>query len=176
MSLINIGGKRIIFGGCGASLKMKAGDIMVTEVVTLRPEDTVLDAATKFARHRVSGCPVVDENNTVVGMLSEADILGHLKTEYKRLKMRFPPEVMFGITFEEEVMDKEIDKAFGEIGNVKVEELMRHTVTVATTDDSIESIVRLMVKNKVNRVPIVENGQLVGIVTRGDVIGGIYKN
>jgi CBS domain-containing protein len=142
---------------------MLAKDIMVREVVTLHPEDTLVDAAMKFAKHKVSGCPVVDEDMVVVGMLSEADILGHLKTQYKKLKMRFPPEVMFGISFEEEVKEKEIVQAFDEIGNVKVKDLMRTNVTMAMAKDTIES-------------PVSEDGKLVGIVTRGDVIGGLYQN
>ncbi|MCK4444235.1 MAG: CBS domain-containing protein [Thermoplasmata archaeon] len=155
---------------------MLAKDIMVKEVVTLHPEDTVAEATSKFAEHNVSGCPVCLEDNTIVGMLSEADVLGHLKTQYKSLKMKYPPEVMFGISFVEEVKDKEIAKAFEEIGNVKVKDLMRRNVTVATVNDPIERIVRLMVRNRINRIPVVEDGKIVGIVTRGDVIGGFYQN
>lgn len=155
---------------------MLAKDIMVKEVITLHPEDTLAQAATKFAEHNVSGCPVTDDENSIVGMLSEADILGHMKTQYKSLKMKFPPEVMFGISFEEKVTDKEIDQAFGEIGSAKVKDLMRRDVSVATTRDTIESVVRLMVKMKINRVPVVKDGDLVGIVTRGDIIRGLYEN
>jgi CBS domain-containing protein len=155
---------------------MLAKDIMVKEVVTLHPEDTVARAAIKFAENKVSGCPVIDDENSIVGMLSEADILGHMKTQYKSLKMKFPPEVMFGISFEEETTDKEINQAFGEIGNTKVKDLMRRDVSVATTRDTIESVVRVMVKMKINRVPVVKDGGLVGIVTRGDVIRGLYQD
>ena len=155
---------------------MLARDIMVKDVVTLHPEDTIAEATRKFAENNVSGCPVCDDNDVIVGMLSETDILGHLKTQYKSLKMKYPPEIMFGISFVEEVEEKEIAKAFQEIGNVKVKELMIREVVFVTPNDPVERIVRLMVKNKVNRIPVVENGVLVGIVTRGDVIGGIYKN
>lgn len=155
---------------------MLAKDIMVKEVVNLHPEDTIADAATKFAESNVSGCPVCDDNNMIVGMLSETDILGHMKTQYKSLKMKYPPEIMFGISFVEEVTEKEIAKAFEEIGNVKVKDLMRRKVLVADPNDPVERIVRLMVKNKINRIPVVRDGELVGIVTRGDVIGGIYQN
>ena len=155
---------------------MLAKDIMVKEVVILHPEDTLAEATTKFAQNNVSGCPICDDNNMIVGMLSETDILGHMKTQYKSLKMKYPPEVMFGISFVEEVKDKEIAKAFEEIGSVKVKELMRRNVLVAAPNDPVERIVRLMVKNKVNRIPVVTDGELVGIVTRGDVIDGIYQN
>lgn len=155
---------------------MLAKDIMVQEVVTLHPEDTIVDATMKFAEHNVSGCPVVDDDMVVVGILSEADVLGHLKTQYKKLKMRFPPEVMFGISFVEEVEDKEIAQAFDEIGNTKVKELMRRKITVAVPKDAVEKIVRMMVKKGINRVPIIENGELVGIITRGDVISGLYQD
>lgn len=155
---------------------MLAKDIMVREVVTLSPDDTIAHATTKFAEHDISGCPVCDEENVVVGMLSEADILSHLKTQYKSLKMRYPPEIMFGISFEEEKRDKEIAQAFKEIDTLKVKDLMSRNVFFVTASDSVQKIVRLMVRNKINRVPVIEEGKLVGIITRGDVIDGIYKN
>lgn len=155
---------------------MLAKDIMVQEVVTLHPEDTVAEATMKFAEHKVSGCPVVDDEGTVVGILSEADILAHLKTQYKSFKMKLPPEIMFGISFEEMVKEKEMVKAFDEIGGAKVRDVMRRNVIVAGENDTIQSVVRKMVKNKINRVPVTSGGKLVGIVTRGDVISGLYQN
>lgn len=155
---------------------MLAKDIMIQEVVTLHPEDTVAEAILRFAEHKVSGCPVVDDEGTVVGILSEADVLAHLKTQYKSLKMKLPPEIMFGTYFEEEVKEKEMVKAFDEIGGAKVRDVMRRNVTVAGVNDTIQSVVRRMVKNKINRVPVTRDGKLVGIVTRGDVISGLYQN
>jgi CBS domain-containing protein len=155
---------------------MLAKDIMVKEVVTLHPDDTLAEASMKFAEHKVSGCPVIDEDRVIVGMITESDILGHLKTQYKSFKMKLPPEIMFGISFEAETKEKEIVKAFDEIGSTKVRELMRRDVIAATMNDTIESVVRKMVKNKINRVPVTQDGRLVGIVTRGDVIGGLYQN
>jgi CBS domain-containing protein len=155
---------------------MLAKDIMVKDVVTLHPEETIAEAARRFAENDVSGCPVCDDHNMIVGMLSETDVLGHMKTQYKSLKMRYPPEIMFGISFVEEVKEREIAKAFQEIGSVKVKQLMNREVVFVAPNDPVERIVRLMVRNKINRIPVVKNGELVGIVTRGDVIGGIYKN
>lgn len=176
MSILNIVRKRIIFRvECGRG-GMLVKDIMVKDVVTLYPEDRIAEASSKFAENNVSGCPVIDDEGTIIGMLSEADILGHMKTQYKSLKMRYPPEIMFGISFQEIKKDKEISQAFEEIGNMKVKELMQRDVVVATANDSVERVVRLMVSNKVNRVPIVQNGKLIGIVTRGDIIGGLFKN
>jgi len=155
---------------------MLVKEIMVKKVVVLHPEDTVADALSKFAESNISGCPVIDDQDVVIGMLSETDILGHLKTQYKSLKMKYPPEIMFGIAFEEVKKERELPKAFGEIGEMKVKELMERDVVFATVEDTVERVVRLMVKNKINRVPIVKDGKLVGIVTRGDVIGGLYKD
>ena len=90
--------------------------------------------------------------------------------------MKLPPEIMFGISFEEEVKEREMVKAFDEIGGAKVRDVMRRDVTVASANDTIQSVVRRMVKNKINRVPVTRDGKLVGIVTRGDVIYGLYQN
>lgn len=154
---------------------MKAKDIMVTDVVTLRLDDTLKEAAQKFAENNIGGCPVVDDSNYVVGVLSEADILASLKTQYKQLKMKFPPASIVGISFVQTVRDKETMKAFEEIGNTKVRDVMSRDVVTASAEESLESTIRKMAAKDVNRIPVVIDGKLVGIVTRGDVIKNIAR-
>ncbi len=153
---------------------MKVEEIMVSNPVVLTPSDTVRDALEKFTAHKISGCPVVDENNSVVGMFSEVDLLASLKTQYRELKMLYPPDVPIGISFEETTRQRKVLSALQEVGNTRIERLMKTSVITISSDDPIEDALQLMVNNRINRLPVVQDNKLVGIITRGDIIKGIY--
>jgi CBS domain-containing protein len=154
---------------------VKISEIMVKDIVTLRSSDTIKDAFEKFSEHNISGCPVIDEGNEVVGMFTEADLLGSLKTHDREVRMLYPPHIPIGISFIETKKQKKVLSALRDVGNMEIGEVMKTSVITVTPEDSIEHALQLMVKNEINRVPVIRNKKLVGIVTRGDLIKGIYK-
>jgi CBS domain-containing protein len=154
---------------------MKVRDVMTTDIVVLSPDETIAEAVEKFAKHRISGCPVVDDRGYVVGIMTETDILESLKTHYRELKMKVPPETIIGISFVEIAKKKEAMEAFEEISTRLVKEVMTRRVTTARPDDDLEDVIQMMVRNDVNRVPITDKNVLVGIVTRGDIIRAVQK-
>lgn len=158
------------------SRKVKVKEMMVADTVVLRPEETVADAVEKFAKHRISGCPVVDNQGRVIGIMTETDILNSLKTHYKELKMRVPPETIIGISFVEIIKKREAVEAFEEITNARVRDAMTRNVITAGPEDELEEVIQRMVESDVNRISIVDESLLVGIVTRGDVIRAVQKS
>ncbi|MFQ6107727.1 MAG: CBS domain-containing protein [Thermoplasmata archaeon] len=154
---------------------MKVRDVMVTDPVVLFPDETIKDAVEKFAEHRISGCPVIDDEGHILGIMTETDILESLKTHYRELKMKVPPETIIGISFVEIAKKKEVAEAFEEIASTPVKDAMTRNVITAQSEDDFEDVIHKMVKHDVNRVPIVERGVLVGIVTRGDVIRAVQR-
>ncbi len=148
---------------------------MVKEAVVLSPEETVADAVEKFAKHRIGGCPVVDDERHVLGIMTETNILESLKTHYKELKMRIPPETIIGISFVEIAKKREAVEAFERIANTPVKDAMTREVVTAMPDDELEDVIQKMVRNDVNRIPIVDKGVLVGIVTRGDILRAVRR-
>jgi CBS domain-containing protein len=155
--------------------RMKVKDVMTGETVVLSPEETIAEAVEKFAKHRISGCPVIDDQGRIIGMMTETDILESLKTHYKELKMKVPPETIIGISFVEIAKKREAMKAFEDISTTPVKDVMTRSVTTAEPEDELEDVIQMMVKNDVNRVPITDKGVLVGIVTRGDIIRSVQK-
>lgn len=153
---------------------MKIKDIMVRKPVTLLPSETVKEAFEKFAAHNISGCPVINKDDNVIGIFTETDLLATLKTQHREVRMLYPPYIPVGISFVETKKQKEALSALREIGTTRIENVMKTAVITASPDDSIETALQLMVENRVNRLPIVEDKKLIGIVTRGDVIKGIY--
>ncbi len=150
-------------------------DVMSRDPVTLKPTATLREAAMTLADESVGGCPVVDEAGQLVGMLSEVDILEALKTQHKELRMLMPPEITFGISFVEIIKEREALAAFKEVENRLVRDIMTKEIHAVGPGDSVERIIRLMVQHKVHRIPVVEANRLVGIVTRGDVLRGFFR-
>jgi CBS domain-containing protein len=153
---------------------LKVEEVMTKSPFTLRSDQTLREAAVKLADMNVSGAPVVNENGEILGVLSEVDILEALKTHYKALRMLMPPEITFGISFVEVVKERDAVRAFQELKDVKVKDVMKKPITVSP-DDKVENAIKLMVEHRISRVPVIENKRVVGIVTRGDVLKGFFR-
>ncbi len=150
-------------------------DVMSKDPITLKPTATLREAAIILADESVGGCPVVDDDGRIIGMLSEVDILDALKTQHKELRMLMPPEITFGISFVEIIKEREALAAFKEVENRLVKDIMTKEVHAVGPDDSVERAIRLMVQHKIHRIPVVEGNRLVGILTRGDVLRGFFR-
>lgn len=154
---------------------MKVRDVMSGDPISLKLTATLREAAITLADESVGGCPVVDPAGRIVGMLSEVDILEALKTQNKELRMLMPPEITFGISFVEIIREREAFSAFQEIETKLVKDIMTREVFWVSPEDNVEAAIQLMVKHKVHRIPVVEGGKLVGILTRGDVLRGFFR-
>ncbi|OGS48934.1 MAG: hypothetical protein A3K68_04925 [Euryarchaeota archaeon RBG_16_68_13] len=154
---------------------MKVRDVMSGDPISLKLTATLREAAITLADESVGGCPVVDPAGRIVGMLSEVDILEALKTQNKELRMLMPPEITFGISFVEIIREREAFSAFQEIETKLVKDIMTREVFWVGPEDNVEAAIQLMVKHKVHRIPVVEGGKLVGILTRGDVLRGFFR-
>ncbi len=155
---------------------MKVRDVMSKDPVTLKPTASLREAAITLADESVGGCPVVDDQNRMIGMLSEVDILEALKTQHKELRMLMPPEITFGISFVEIIKEREALAAFKEVESKLVRDIMTKEVHAVAPNDNVERAIQVMVQHKVHRIPVVEGGKLVGILTRGDVLRGFFRH
>ena len=156
-------------------MALRIRDVMSKEPIVLGPEATLREAAITLADESVGGCPVVDSRGRLIGMLSEVDILETLKTQNKELRMLMPPEITFGISFVEIIKEREALAAFKEGENRSVRDVMTTEIHSVGPDDPVERAIRLMVEHRIHRIPVVEEGRLVGIGTRGDVLRGFFR-
>jgi len=117
--------------------------------------------------------PVV-EKGKVVGIVSETDLLKLFKTPEVSGELWLPsPLEIIEIPLRNLVRFEEFKKALDNINLKHVSEIMNKTVRSISPDDSLEEASSMMVKHKVNRLPVIENGKLVGIVARSDIIKGL---
>ena len=140
---------------------MKAADVMVNDVITLRPDDTVQKAAKVLLDHRISGAPVLDAEGRLVGMLSEGDLMrrSEIGTERRQswwLKLLSLPEI--------EARD------FVKAHAVKVADVMTRQMVTATESHTLGELASLLEKHGIKRVPIVQDKRVIGIVSRANLL------
>jgi CBS domain-containing protein len=153
---------------------LKIKEVMSKPVITVTPETLVKEAALLLGEKDISGVPVVDAGK-IVGVFSEADILRSIKTTKKDLRLIYPSVSSLGIAFQEQVTQREILEAYDEIGHRPVKEVMSKEVETVEPDTPLNEAVVKMVRMGISRLPVVDKHELVGIVTRGDVIRGLAK-
>jgi CBS domain-containing protein len=153
---------------------MKIKDIMNSNVIFCKPDDTISNAAQMLKKHNISGLPVV-ENDILVGIVSEADLLRLLEIpEHGGLWLPSPFEVI-EVPIRELISWEETKRMLADVGADPVRKIMNTKVYVTSSEDSVEDASKLMIKHKINRLPVVDNGTLVGIVTRGDIVRGLAE-
>ena len=140
---------------------MKARDVMVSPVVTVKPSSTVRDVAKLFLEHHISGVPVVDHQDKVIGIVSEGDLMhrAEIGTEQR-------PCWWLRLLADDQVLAADYIKAHAQ----KVEDVMTREVVTAAPDTPLNEVARLLEKHAIKRVPIVGDGQLVGIVSRANLV------
>lgn len=146
---------------------MKAMDVMVRDVITVGPDDEVADAVRLLADYDVSALPVIDDDEKVVGIISEADLLHReeIGTENKHpwwLEAVTPSWKLAG----------DFAKSHGR----RVSEVMSTNVVSATEETPLGEIAGLLEKHRIKRVPILRDGTLVGIVSRSNLIQALASS
>ena len=140
---------------------MKAIDVMVRDVVTVKPGDDVNHAIALLAEHDVSALPVVDDSGAVVGVVSEADLMHRDEIGTRRQRSWWMEAVTPGVR-----IAGEYAKEHGH----KVAEIMSGNVVSASEDTPLGEIAGLLEKHRIKRLPVLRDGKLVGIVSRSNLI------
>ena len=145
---------------------MKASDVMTRNVITIRRGASILGAIRLMLDNRVSGLPVLDDEGKVVGILTEGDLLHRSETATERHRPRWL-EILMG--------PGRIAGEYVKTHGRRVEEIMTHDVVSVTEGTALDEIVQQMERRRIKRVPIVEDGLLVGIVSRADLLSAIAR-
>jgi CBS-domain-containing membrane protein len=143
---------------------MKARDVMVSPVVTVQQSATVSDAAKTLVERGISAVPVVESQGKVVGIVSEADLLHRVEAGTERRRSWWL-RALAG----DEVLAADYVKAHAR----KVADIMTRKVVTATPDTPLHEIAMSMERHSIKRIPILDNGQLVGIVSRANLVQAV---
>lgn len=152
----------------------KVEDFMNSKVAFLSPEDSIFDAAKLFAKINISGAPVV-ENEKVVGVVSISDIIKYIDIKMGKLpKIQYPglsTLILAIVQIEKAQID--FKKELKKLASTKVKSIMTKKVRTIHSEKNVMDAAEMMERYDVNRVPVVDDGKLVGIIARADVIGAV---
>jgi len=161
---------------------------MIVQVVSFKPYDQLSKVFETFAKLGISGAPVIDDYNKVIGVISEKDIIELIKSNSSITErteeiladafqfFHIYPVVSLKFRRTMKEIDQE-EKFWKEIESGRVVDIMTREPLTVSENESIDKLIDLMVKNGVNRVPVVTNeGKLAGIVTRADIVKNIAQN
>jgi len=147
---------------------MQARDIISTDVVVIHPEDPVGEVVRLFVEKGVASAVVVDAQSKLQGIITDGDIMA-------AIRQRRPIYVdLFNSVFVLEDTGDLTSKVQSLAGR-QVKEIMTRRVITAAEDTSIAEIAGLMTDRKIKQVPIVREGQLLGIVRRYDIVRAVAR-
>jgi CBS domain-containing protein len=144
-------------------------DIMDADPATVRPDTPVEDVVRELRRHELPGLPVVDGDGRCVGMITEADLV--LPDDEGDLHIPHYINLFGGTIFLEPLsrFEGRLRKAFAS----KAEDMMTPKPDTVSPDTTVQEAARIIHESGHNRLPVVEDGRLVGVVTRVDVLGAL---
>jgi CBS-domain-containing membrane protein len=147
-------------------MSTKVRDVMTTRVVAVRQNATFKDMAALLTEYRVSAFPVLDDEEKVIGVVSEADLLS---------KEALVADMGSQAAWLGRIAGSPYHDEFAKAAAVTAADLMTKPPVVVTPDEPVTSAARLMYHGRVKRLPVVgEKGQLIGIVSRADVLS-VYR-
>jgi len=143
---------------------MRAHQIMTRSVITVTPDTSIVDAANIMLQRHVSGLPVIDAAGKLVGVVSEGDFIRRSEIGTGRKRGRW---LRFILGPGKSAAD------FVHEHGQKISEVMTKSPLTITEDTALAEIVQLMEKNNVKRLPVVRGDQVVGIVSRANLLQAV---
>ncbi|MEV0584526.1 CBS domain-containing protein [Nonomuraea sp. NPDC050310] len=154
-------------------MRVKVQDVMTCEVVAVDEKAPFHTVAELLIQNAVSGAPVLDGDDRVVGVISEADLLRKQEFKQQYYGDDYRPPLRARVRHLTDHERGAYTKSFGETAR----DLMTSPAVVTTQDTSVVAAARLMDKHGVKRLPVVDaQGRLVGLITRRDLIRVFVRN
>ncbi|MBK8007883.1 MAG: CBS domain-containing protein [Rhizobiales bacterium] len=140
---------------------MQAKHVMVSPVITGTADMTVREIAEMLVANRISALPIVGKNGSVVGLVSEGDLIRRAEIGTQKQRSWWLSLFTSSVQLAEE---------YAHTHARKVKDLMTHEVISVAPDTALSEIARLLEFHRIKRVPVLDKEKLVGIVTRGDLV------
>ena len=150
--------------------ELKAKDIMTKKVITINKDASIEELSELLLENKISGVPVMDDDNNLVGVVTEADIIVQDST------LHFPAyfKLFDGIIYLESLnkFKRNLKKHLA----TRIEDIMTRKMKTITPETPVSEIADIMLKQKINRLPVLnKKNKLFGIVTRADIVKSTVK-
>ncbi|MFP4030556.1 MAG: CBS domain-containing protein [Desulfococcaceae bacterium] len=145
-------------------------DIMTSTVITVSPETEIVEATRLLLENRINGLPVVDAKDRVVGILCQSDLI----SQQKRLAL--PSFFTFLDGFIPLTSTKQLERQIQKVAATTVGEVMTPNPTTVSPSTPVNEVAALMVDRNFHTLPVVQNGRLVGVVGKEDLLRTLTAN
>ncbi len=143
---------------------LKAKDIMTKEVITVSSDTEIAQAAALLLERHINGLPVIDKDGSLQGILCQSDLMA------QQGKIPLPS---FFVILDGAIplsSPRHIEKEVKKMAAIKVSEAMTTEPVTVDPETSLEEIATLMVRNNIHTLPVLENGFLVGVIGKEDIL------
>ncbi len=147
---------------------MRAMDVMTTNVITVGPDTSVQEVARILSERGISGVPVVDGDNRLIGILSEGDLLHRVETGTERRPARTGRRRSWWL--DTIGSDEELARDYVKSHGRTAKDVMTPEVISVSDTTELAEIATLLETKRIKRVPVVKDGKLVGIVSRANLV------
>jgi CBS domain-containing protein len=149
---------------------VQAKDIMIDHVYKVKGSDTVRTVIQSFIKHRISGMPVVNDGNQIIGYISDGDIMRYIgKHNDMVIDTIWSAFVVQGD-------DEDFTQRLQHILRLNVLELAKRRVVTVQSSTEVEDIAAILGQKRIKKLPVEDNGALVGVISRGDVVRHAFQS
>ena len=148
---------------------LTAKDIMTRQVITVPPSMPVEELAALLCEKKISGAPVVDEDNSLVGVVTESDLIDQTKKFHIPTVVSILDSVIF--LDKEEKVEKEIRKMTGRM----VKDICTSSPHTVSEETPLDELATIMAEKKQHTLPVLKDGKLVGVVGKSDIIRTLIR-
>jgi len=145
---------------------MKAADIMTPKVLSVGPDASILEAMQLMLQNHVSGLPVIDQQGSLVGIVTEGDFLRRVETGTKKKRPKWL-EILIG--------PGRLADEYVHTHGRRVSDVMTPEPYTIVEDTPLEDVVASMERHRIKRVPVVREGRVVGVVSRADLLPALAR-
>src|ERR1700756_3733275 len=147
---------------------MRAMDVMTTNVITVRPDASVQEVAKTLSEKGISGVPVVDGDNRLIGIVSEGDLLHRVETGTERRPDRTRRRRSWWL--DTIASDEELARDYVKSHGRTAKDVMTAEVISVSDMTELDEIATLLETKRIKRVPLVKDGKLLGIISRANLV------
>lgn len=147
----------------------KVKDIMTREIITVSPDTKVSELARLFLEKRINGLPVVEKDGELIGIVTQADLIDQNKN------LHIPTVISILDSFFFLESPKKLEKELKKIAGLTVGDICSREVITVGEEDSLEDVATIMAEKKLDTIPVLKDGKIVGIVGRIDIISSMVK-
>jgi len=146
---------------------MQARDVMTSPPITVAPDTPVAEVATVLLENRISAVPVLDAAGRMVGIVSEGDLLRRADAQTERRRPQW-----LELLLDRNVTAADFVKTHGNLAR----DVMTGDVVTVSPDTELAEIASVLERRRIKRVPVVDRGKLVGIVSRANLLHGLVAH